>query len=544
MEQGRTGTRYRLLLPIRGTGRITAYFVNALLGLMAAMFVVALAVVCVRSMREATSPQGVLQRLRRASTADDLARGRAWGSGTFRTSDGHALCYVEHQHYVSGKNGGWRMDSWAWVGRDPVVEVGASTFGVDGDAFSFDPRRTDVVADDVYIRQQVNFRTDGRLVQQCVSPGEAVFVDLCVDTLRGRAGACAAGHGSVITRGDGTPRTRIRSHASEAAGGLTAGYLLVAALALYLWRALKGGAVVAALGTWSKRPPARSRLFVYVGIGGALLLALLSGFSFGTADTVVPHYVGGYVFGAFALASVASLGVLAHARRERVLRAIAPVEEAQTTRLAKVGEGMAELAVRVKADAPTVTLPGHAPRAFVRVDVQRAVTVGRNVTLVPVRKASWPATVPVEDPSGDGVLELRQAVLDTRATFRTLTGDDAHAYLRALAETPFGHVGLDGDPTLCIEVEESWLEPGESLYLLGHIRRVEDPKAAASYRMIATVPVVSAAQDAELCVHAGNERSLLGSLALERTYLTMGLAAGVLLSAALVGAFAHLWSLA
>ena len=506
MENGRTGTRYRLLLPTHGTGRVGNALINFFLAFLAAGLLLGCATVAVRSMRAATSPAGVLRRLLRDPTEVDVAAGRTWGPATLRTSDAGPLCFVERQHYVSGKNGGWRTDSWAWTGADPMLELGRVTFRRNLQALAFDPREPAVVADEAVHRARINFAPGGRLRAQCLYDGTSAFADLCVAPGAHTAGRCADDSATTLTLGHGSPAARVRKHANSAAAGLTAALVAAALLAAYVWRALRRGAIVEALGAWSRAPLPGSRAPMWVGLGAAVAAGL----------------------------------VAANDRRRKVTRAIEPVEAAETSRLARVGEGMAEIEVRVRADAPTAEVPSVGSFAFVRVDVKRAVAVGRSVTLVHLHTASWPATVPVEDPSGVGLLDPADATLDLRARFVQASGAAAVALLDRLAQTPFGRTGAEQDPNVSIEVEVSYLLPGDALYLLGHIRRVEDPSASTTYRAMGTLPVITATEGAQLAVHAGREATLLRGLATERVYLTLamcGLAGG---SAGLVAALAWL----
>ncbi len=148
--------------------------------------------------------------------------------------------------------------------------------------------------------------------------------------------------------------------------------------------------------------------------------------------------------------------------------------------------------------------------------------------------------VPDQAPSGSGLLELAEATLDLRARFFHVSGSDAVKLLYELAHTPFGSTGVEHEHNVSLEVEVSYLEAGDALYLLGLIRRVEDPSAPASYRNMGTLPVITATDAHRLAVHAGTERSLLRGLALERTYLAMVMGAGATLAASLVAALAWL----
>ena len=87
------------------------------------------------------------------------------------------------------------------------------------------------------------------------------------------------------------------------------------------------------------------------------------------------------------------------------------------------------------------------------------------------------------------------------------------------------------------------LDPGEALYVLGQCRRVEDPKAAGSYRADSTMAVVGGDSNDRIIVHAGDERSLLRSIGLERTYLDLLTAALAGVAVSQLAIMAALWAL-
>lgn len=60
----------------------------------------------------AIDPQSELHRLRRPVTAAERSRGVVRGAAVVSPeTPTMGLCRIEHQHYVSGKNGGWRTDA-------------------------------------------------------------------------------------------------------------------------------------------------------------------------------------------------------------------------------------------------------------------------------------------------------------------------------------------------------------------------------------------------------------------------------------------------
>jgi hypothetical protein len=536
MDHGRTGARYRFRVPTPGSGLLVNLTLNAVLGIFAAGGLFAVGALGGASL-QTMSADGPLRRLLRSPSADDIARGRNWGRAVLRTADHRPVCYIEHQHYVSGKSGGWRTDGSAWVGSAPTLELGTATYALGLYSVTFDPLEPRATDDESRRRALVRFDAGGRIRDQCIDDGAAVFADLCF-ARGGSTVACSATERTTLTLGSGLPTARIRTHASDVASGLASTVLALALLALYGWRAVRAGAIVDALAAWSPfSPPARGSF--RWGLAGATVAALAGWIALAAAPARIPHYVGGYAFATVVLAAVAAGLVWAFDRQRTLNRALAPVDAAETTRLAHVGQGHAELVARVKADAPTVSFPGLPPCAFVWVGVKCFVGAGRHQRSELLRAAGWPARVPIEDASGEGLLVLSSASLDLRACFFRATGAHARELLAQLSATPFGRAALDRTPADNLEVEVNYLTPGESIYLLGSTRRVIDPRADPSYRGAGTLPVIAADQG-RLVVHAGHEGTLVRSLRRERGYL---LAAGGLvaaISAALVAACAWL----
>lgn len=539
MDHGRTGARYRFRVPTPGSGRAVNYLVNAFVALFAVAMLLVAAASGVSTLRDAAAREGVLRRLIRPPSSDDIARGRNWGPARVRTGDHGPVCYVERQHYVSGKNGGWRTDASAWLGSAPTLDLGAARYALDLPSARFDPLDPWVTYDEARYRAAINFLPGGRLRHQCIDDGGVLFADVCVGA-GGRTAACAREERTTLTLGSGLPTARVRLHASNAAGGLALTTLAFALLALYGWRAVRVGPIVDTLAAWTPVPPSSRGLFFW-GLGVFTATALVAWICLSEEQASAPRYVFGYAFANVVLVAIAVGLRLAYDRGRKLLRAVAPIEAAETARLARVGEGHVELVTRVAADAPTVNFPGLPPCAFLRVDMKRHVMVGRSRRTEPVRVVGWPAQVPIEDPSGAGVLETYAASFDLRARFLTVAGDAARTLLAQLAATPFGRPDIGAVEGLSLELEVSYLEPGESVYLLGGVQRIIAPRADASYRTMESRPVVADDQG-RLVVHAGHEATLLGALHRERWYLIAAGGVVAATSASLVAACAWLFS--
>lgn len=520
MEQGRTGARYRFLIPIIGGSVAGAVFLTLFFGLVAVGLGAGAMVLASRSLVDLLDPGSALHRLGRPLTQRELDGGRVTGAGTFAGMESPPVCYVAHQYYVSGKNGGWRTDVSGTVAEGATLTIGARAWAVDPAQIRFHPLDT-YVADPEFEgalrRRMPNLPDGGRVIHACALANAAVFADACVsDSLR-QLVSCRGGEPTTITLGSGTPERRIRSIASSVASGLAAGLAVLVFFASVLWRVCKAGALVDALRSWSREPPTPPRAaFLIAGLAGVVGVWIYAiARSVGTEDVNDP-YLTGYGFGVTVIAAALLVALALRDRAVKLSLAMAPCIAAETARLARVGEGGAELAVRVRADAPAVTLRDHAPHAFVRVTVKRVVQAGRNRVAQDLHSASWPAAIPVEDPSGAGVLDLTGAAVDLRTTFRTVRDNEAYELLRSLASTPFGDRTSEAGHYVALEVEESFIDPGEHLYVLGDIHRVQNAEAQSLYRVMDTVPVIASSNPAKLAVYAGSERALLASLSRER----------------------------
>jgi len=261
-----------------------------------------------------------------------------------------------------------------------------------------------------------------------------------------------------------------------------------------------------------------------------LVLALAQGVVVWTAATGSAASRGrpGYVFGLLACATAALFALAVRHRRQNLERAMAPVREAQTVPLRDARGGVVELAVSVRDDgAPAAGVLDARPHAWVEVRVEETVAVGKQQVTQLVARKYWPALIPVSDASGSGLIDPSHAEVDLRSTVKTYKQGSSVELARTLAQSPIGTLNPSAGH-LRWTVEQSVLDPGESLYVLGPCRRIEDPKAASSYRMDSTMAAVGGTAADRIILHAGDERSLLRSIGLERTYLD-------LLTAALAG---------
>ena len=221
MEHGRTARRYRFLIPAQGSGYVGTLVINLFIAMLVCGVCVGMVVAARAGLHNVFSSQSVLYRLTRPLTEAERAEGRVRGAGVFRAPDSMGLCLAEHQHYVSGKNGGWRTDGGYWIGNHVTFDQGAETWEVGLSGVVFDPYEWSIADAEMeaYFRGVVSFQVGGRVVFACARPGQAAFVEGCASG-GGRLGPCSDGANTVITLGDGSPRPRIRKHASETAAQL------------------------------------------------------------------------------------------------------------------------------------------------------------------------------------------------------------------------------------------------------------------------------------------------------------------------------------
>lgn len=541
----RTGFGSRFLLGQRTSGLFGQVLLTFFVLFFGFGLCVAGVVFGVMGLREVLDPGATMYRLRH-TTGTSYTVGPLRSTALLRATSGDRppICQVVHEHYVSGKNGGWRRDAnWS-------RSVGAVGSGIQiraGEPVVFDPLDMLVVAPD----QEPWLRTvladvpyGGRLRAHCVASGETVFVEGCRDEFGYLAGCGSTA--LTITTGDGTAQPRIDAHASTVAGRLAGGAAALVGVLAYLWYALRARPLADALLRRAGPVPTFGWIPQSVGVAVfALGLALAQGLMVwpAAAGSAASRGRPGYLLGLVVMAVASVLAMVVRHRRNNLERAMAPVREAQTVPLRDARGGVVELAVRVRDDGPAATgVLDARPHAWVEVRVEETYMQGKqSVTRVAARRF-WPSAIPVRDASGDGWLDPTHAELDLRSTVATFKQGSTGSVATAVARSVIGTL----NPTPGHRqwtVEQSVLDPGEALYVLGQCRRVEDPKAAGSYRADSTMAVVGGDSNDRIIVHAGDERSLLRSIGLERTYLDLLTAGLAGVAASLAVTMLALWSL-
>ena len=139
----------------------------------------------------------------------------------------------------------------------------------------------------------------------------------------------------------------------------------------------------------------------------------------------------------------------------------------------------------------------------------------------------------------DGSAPPRAATVAER-----IAGWSAAVDLRAVRERTRGRsmradraslVGGAPDRASIYLFEERWLEPGESIHVIGRVRRFEAAPGGA-------IPVIGGVPGDLAIVHAGSRRSLLRNLAIERGYLAAAIPLCLALSATVAALAGYLAS--
>ena len=540
----RTGFGSRFLVGQRNVGLAGRVLLTAFVGILALAFCGGGLVTAARGLSEVLDPGSPMYRLQHP-TGTSTTAGPLRNTVRLEASRGDRppICRVVHEHYVSGKNGGWRLDaSWSRsAGTSAPYRIRP------GEPVVFDPLDMLVVAPD----QEPWFRSvlasvpyGGRLRAHCVASGETVFVEGCLDGY-GNLSGCG-GSPLTVTTGDGTAQPRIDAHASAVAGRLAFGASALVMVLAYLWYVVRARPLADALLRRAGPVPPFAAWPQVVAVAALAAFAVVAQGAVvwsAAAGSAASRGRPGYVFATILCAVTAVLALAVRHRRQNLDRAMAPVREAETVPLRDARGGVVELAVRVRDDgAPVTGLLDAKPHAWVELRVEETCARGRQQVTRLVARRFWPALIPVSDASGDGLLDPSHAELDLRSTVKTVKHSSGSALAVALTQSPIGPL-RPTDGHLHWTVEQSVLDPGEGLYVLGQCRRVEDPKAAGSYRMDSTMAAVGGTASERIIVHAGNERSLLRSIGLERSYLDLLAAALAGVAASLLVTMLALWAL-
>lgn len=371
-------------------------------------------------------------------------------------------------------------------------------------------------------RRQVDLRpvTDSpgqdRLLERCLEDGAPVFVSACLTG--DQLGPCP-GRDSYALVPSASPRPAIARAVNRLALQSGGELLLLVAVAVLLIPPRR--ALVDALAARAGRAHARRGEWW-------LLWALPLGAC--VWNVVTDAGRGGFV--ALSTAALAWAFVAKHvASRWRLAEtARGPVLAVARSPLARAA-GTTELLVRAKLvghGAPRLLGPARA--AFVETRVVELYGQGKNKQRTEPVVLGAERQLHVADESGEGVLDLRHAVLDVKVD--ELTCDELPPSFAAHGVHLPRH-----EHHASWSVEERAIADGERLFVLGEVSAVNVRPDGVGYRSVVGSPLLGGAGVPPVVVFSGDERGLLATLRAEGRF-TLGLAIGCATVAASIVAFA------
>ena len=299
----------------------------------------------------------------------------------------------------------------------------------------------------------------------------------------------------------------------------------------YLWRLVRARPLAEALLRWAGKDQPSKRTFRVVVAAVAFPVAVWLALAVGRWTDLAPMDRSGYAWGALALSTALAFAHLVHERRKRLTVAGATLSSVARGLRDARGDS-SRLAVRVRADAPTVARPAHGkPRAQLR--PQRS-SPSPSPGETPrhrhrPRFTRQPAWCQWKKPRR-GIPLPSTADLDLRACSQR--GARPRGALTELAEALRDLP--DPTPTPPSSSSERFLEPGEQLSCSA-VQRIEPAQRQGNYRDAGTAPSSGQAGRGHEG-HAGTELSLVRSLMLERRVVDAMLALMLLTAVAVVAA--------
>jgi hypothetical protein len=359
-----------------------------------------------------------------------------------------------------------------------------------------------------------------RIVERCLGHEDRVFAMGCVREEGGKSllVPCSGEDRWTVVPGDGTAQPAIDEAANYVLywfGGAFAA-MFVACLVMFP-RAQK---LAEAL---ERRARQRSRAYPWSFALLAVPVAVLAT-SLIQRGGLPQTSTWAYGRGGYALASLVAAGLalvaFSSARRRSILRhAIEPILRTPRSLLSQARDATVELSVRAASEPVTTSVVARDGVALSILQVEESYQVGKSTSTQSLHTSIEPAQIVVSDESGDGRLDLSNALVDgeVRTLRQKEPPDGLERRTGALSRHP-SHVHYI--------VTEQILRPGEALYVFGEVTQIEMHGSEEGYRAVRGSPTLGGA-DAPLLVYAGTERGLVGELNGEHAGL------GIVLSAAL-----------
>ncbi len=457
-----------------------------------------------------------------------------WGVARLRAAETPTalgpFCEVLHEHFVSGKGGGWRTDD-DWIFRtSPGVEFPNGELlpiSVQHASMPGTPYHLATAAEEAEVRRRApRIAMGGRVRLRCARADSPVFVDGCV--IRedpSAASSSSAAHAPVPTLGPcpAVPRLgffrrvvatkplavtaalpgadprdfRLRDAVAMIPGRLGLLTLIVAFPWFLGLRGRRGWGMIEVLRAHHRRPEKSRGMPVGIALAALLVATLILG-------NATPEITWMSAVGSLAPPVLFALVAGWMARMAVDVDALlTPTEALATTPLAAADGKEVELSVHVASDAPVhPSLLGERAYAFSRVTVWETRPQGKSSVTNIVFLQARPETVPLVDPSGRGELYTQDCAFNLFCSER----DDVPPALAKLVHPT---------PSFTYRVREESLLPGEALYLLGSVARETDGcerQVGGGYRSVASHAVLRGAPAKPLLVVAGTEAALVEAL--------------------------------
>jgi hypothetical protein len=350
---------------------------------------------------------------------------------------------------------------------------------------------------------------DWRILERCLHDGESVFAIACrTDGPEGSSlGRCPDDEPWALVLGDGTPQAALDEAADYVLYWYAAAMLAVFFALLLVWPRPHKLAELLAIRA-GKPPRGFGWAFSALSVPGALAFLNLM---WRNGTPVTSTWSSGR--GAYALASLAGallfiLGAAA-ARRRSILRdAVRPIESTPRSPLASAMGSTVELSVTAAAEPTHRSYVASEPVAYSSITVRETYSMGKSSGTRDLVLGKSPSKeLRVEDESGDGVLQLDEALLDVEVHETRMK--DADRRLEELVGELERHEAHQH-----YLVTEEIVKPGEPLYVLGEVVSVSMHASEGAYRSVRGSPTL-AGSGAPLLVYSGTERGLLEEMRAE-----------------------------
>lgn len=440
------------------------------------------------------------------------------------------ICIVNHERYEScGRSSCWRNTegmlatqgtlhvTWSSTptlfADHPTIELN-SNFQVEPYLKGFsvtDRDRTQVWmarARKGHLGFELADRTNHRIVEGCLDDGEEVYVDGCVVPAESGGfmlSACDDRKSYSVIRGH-DPQPSVDAEADKIAayiaGAFAALFVMLAALVRpkgVLVDALvqRSGLAAAKMGWWWVSL-ILVPLMVLVNLVMANRPSTIDSFAFGKGGLV-------FALSAIIVWLVFAKGMLL--RRRTMLSAIAPTRAIERSLLAKAN-GVCEIEVeaRESSSEPLTSLLNGQRVVFTVAHVYETYRRGKSTGRLLHHVVRPRDTVRVTDESGEGVLDLKTAVLDVYHHSRSFKELPASLAKRIPPMTLHkAHVGF--------VIEERLIFEGERLYVLGDVTGMTlQATGEGGYRSVRGAPTLGGSGTPPLLVYSGDERGLVKTL--------------------------------